>query len=104
MLGADGGLASSSEADSASWSFEDDVEVHSEDTCEGVVLNSEIDVLLNSESKAAGVGEVLLPELSILDFEASFQDLIGLVASHGDMDSNLFVSLNVKASDCVPGS
>ena len=52
MLGSDGGFASSSEANSASWAFQDDVEVHAEDTGEGIILDTKIDVFLNTESEA----------------------------------------------------
>ena len=104
MLGSNSGLASSSETDSASWSFEDDVEVHAENTGEGVVLNTQIDVLLNTESETAGVGEVDFSELSVLDLEASFEDLVSLVASNGDVYGHLFVSFNTKTSDCISGS
>ena len=51
MLGSNRSLASSSQVDSAPWSLEDDVEVHAENTCEGVILESQIDVLLNSEAE-----------------------------------------------------
>ena len=53
MLGSDGGFASSSESNSASWSLQDHVEVHAEDTGEGVILDTEIDVFLNTESEAS---------------------------------------------------
>jgi hypothetical protein len=52
VLGTDGSFASSAEADSASGALEDDVEVHAENTSEGVVLESQIDVLLNTEAEA----------------------------------------------------
>lgn len=55
MLGSDSAFASSSETNSASWSLEDDVEVHTEDTSEGVILDTQIDVLLNTETEAAGI-------------------------------------------------
>ena len=44
--------ASSSETNSASWAFQDNVEVHTEDTSEGVILESKIDVFLDTESEA----------------------------------------------------
>lgn len=52
MLVADGGFASSAETNSAAGALEDDVEVHTEDTGEGVILHAEIDVLLDAESEA----------------------------------------------------
>ena len=51
VLGPNSGFASSSETDSASWSLEDNVEVHTEDTGEGIILNAQIDVLLNTETE-----------------------------------------------------
>ena len=72
VLSADCAFASSSQANSASWSLEDNVEVHTEDTSEGVILNTQINVLLNTESEAAGIGEVSLLEFSVLDLETSF--------------------------------
>ena len=39
--------------DSATWSSEDAVEVHTENTSGGIVLNSEIDMLVNTESEVA---------------------------------------------------
>jgi hypothetical protein len=53
VLGADGGFAASSESHSASGSLQHDVEVHAEDTGEGVVLDSEVDVLLDTEAEVA---------------------------------------------------
>ena len=67
MFGSDSAFASSSKANSASWSLEDNVEVHTEDTGEGVILNTQINVLLNTKTKAAGVRKVSLLEFSILN-------------------------------------
>ena len=57
MLGADGALGASSKSDSASGALEDDVEVHAEDTSEGVVLDTQVDVLLDAESEVACVSK-----------------------------------------------
>lgn len=45
--------------------------------------------------------EVSLPELVLLDLEASLEDLFGLGASDGDMASDLLVSSNTEGSDGV---
>ena len=55
VLGSNSGFASSSETDSASGSLEDDVEVHTEDTGEGVILHTQIDVFLDTETEAASI-------------------------------------------------
>lgn len=52
MLVANGSFASSAESNSASGALEDDVEVHTEDTGEGVILHTQIDVFLDAESEA----------------------------------------------------
>ena len=104
MFGSDSALAASAEANSASWSFQDHIEVHTEDTGEGVILNAQINVLLDTEAKAAGVGEVSLPEFSVLDLKTSLKDLIGFFASDGHMCCNFFVSLDPETSDGIPSS
>ena len=53
MLGSDSTFAASSQSDSASWALEDHIEVHTEDTSEGVILNTKIDVFLDTKAKAS---------------------------------------------------
>lgn len=100
VLGSDGAFASSSESDSASGSLEDDVEVHSEDTGEGVILDAEINMLLDSESETSGIAEVFLLQFSVLNLQASLQDLVGLISSHCHVHCDFFISFNAEASDC----
>ena len=42
------------------------------------LLDSQVDVLLDSEAEVAVVGEVLLPQLVFLDLEPTLQDLLSL--------------------------
>ncbi len=104
MLGSDSGFTSSSETDSASWPFEDDVEVHTEDTGEWIILDTQIDMLLNTESEVSSVGKVDFSQLSVLHFQSSFKNLISLISSDGNVSSNFFVSFNTEASDSVSSS
>ena len=53
VLSSDGSLATSTQAYSGSRSLQDYVEVHAEDTGEGVILESQIDMLLNAKSEAS---------------------------------------------------
>ena len=101
MLGSDSAFASSSEADSASGSLEDNVEVHPENTSEGVILDTQIDMFLNTETEASAIWEVSLFQFSVLDLETSFKDLIGFLSSDGNMHSNFFVSLDAETSNGV---
>ena len=55
MLGSDGGFASSPKPTSAPGALQPNVEVHAENTSKGVILHSQIDVLLDTESEATCV-------------------------------------------------
>ncbi len=104
VLGSNSGFASSSQSDSASWSFKYDVKVHTENTSEWIILDTQINVLLNTETEVSSVWEVYFSQFSVLDLKSSFENLIGLVSSDGDVSSNLFVSLDTETSDSVSGS
>ena len=104
MFGSDSGFASSSQTNSASWSFEDDVEVHTENTGEWIILDTEIDVLLNTESEVTSVREVDFSQFSVLDFESSFEDFVSLIASDSDVHGHFLVSLDTEGSDGESGS
>lgn len=104
MLGSDSALAASAESHSASWPLQDDVEVHAENTGEGVVLDSQIDVLLDSEAEVAGVREVLLLEFTVLNLQSSLEDFVGLLSADGHVHGNLLVSLDAETSDGEAGS
>ena len=104
MLGSNSGFASSSQADSASRSLEDHVEVHTENTGEGVILNTEIDVLLNTKSKTSSIRKIGFSELSIFNFKSSFENFVGFISSDGDVSSDFLISFNTEASDSKSSS
>ena len=111
MFSPDSGFASSSKTHSVSWSFQDDVEVHAENTSVRVILNTQIDVLLNTETKisliiidSTCIREIGFSELSVLDFESSFENFIGFVASDCNVHGHFFISFNTEASDGESGS
>ena len=81
----------------------DAVEIHSVNTDGRVVLDSQINVLGDSETKVAGLGKVALAEFVFLDFEATLEDFFGFGTADGDMDGNLFVTTDTEGSDCVTG-
>jgi len=87
--------------DSLSSSGEDDVEIHTEDTGVGIILDSQINMLFNTETEVALIGEVLLSELVFLDLEGVMKELLGLFTSAGNMNCNLLISLDGEGSDSV---
>lgn len=79
------------------------VEVHAVDTNTGVVLDTQIDVLGDTEAEVAGLGEVALLEFVLLDLEATLEDLLGLGATDGNVDGDLFVTTDTEGTDSVAG-
>lgn len=84
-----------------SWLAHNNVEVHAEDTDVWVVAGTEIDVLLDTETKVAGLGEVPAAELVLLDLEAALEDLLGLGAADGDVHRDLLVTTDAERADGV---
>lgn len=79
------------------------VEVHTVDTNTGVVLDTEIDVLVDTEAKVSGLREVALAELVLLDLKTTLDDLLGLGATNGDVDGDLLVTADTEGTDGVAG-
>lgn len=60
-------------------------------------------MLLDSEPKVTGVGEVALAQLVLLDLEATLEDLLGFGATDGDVAGDLLVTTDGEGSDGVAG-
>lgn len=103
VVDTNGSSASLSSGNSVTGSADDDEEVHSVNSDIGVVLDTKIDVLVDTETEVTGLREVLGSELVLLDLEASLENLLGLGASDGHVHGNLFVSSNGERSDGVSG-
>jgi len=77
------------------------VKVHPVDTNSRIVLDAQIDVLADAETKVASLRKVLFSQFIFLDLEATLKDLFSLRTSDCDMDGDLFVSSNAEGADCV---
>lgn len=75
------------------------VEIHTEDTGVGVVLDTQINVLLNTETEVARVREVLLHQLVLLHLQTALQNLQSLLAANGSMDGDLLVTTDGEGTD-----
>ena len=104
MLEADGVGAAAALADALALAAEDDDEVHAEDADGGVVLDTQIDVLGDTEAEGAVVGEVVLAQLELLDLQTLLQDLQGLVAADGDGGGDLLVTADTEGADGQAGT
>jgi hypothetical protein len=95
--------ASSSLRDSLAGFLKDNIEVHTENTGVGIIFDTKVNVFLNTEAEVTGVGEVTFSKFEFFDFKSFFQDFFGLFSSDGDMEGNLFISLNTERTDGVSG-
>ena len=79
------------------------VEVHAVDTNTGVVLDTQVNVLGDTEAEVAGLGEVALLQFVLLDLEATLEDLLSLGTTDGNVDGDLFVTTDTEGTDGVTG-
>ena len=77
------------------------VEIHTKNTDTWVVPSTKIDVFLDTEPKVSGLRKVSLPEFILLDFETTLKDFLGLGATDGNVNGDLFVTADTECSDCV---
>ena len=103
MSGTNLGLGTATLGDALSTATHADVEIHSVDSNSWVVLDTEIDVLGDSETEVTGLREVALAELVLLDLEATLEDLLGLWATDGDVNGDLLVTADTEGTDGVAG-
>ena len=101
MVLADSGLASLSAGNTGTRTVHNNVKVHTVNTDIGVVLDTKINMLVNTETKVTSLREVSLSELVLLDLETTLKNLLGLGATDGDVDGDLLVSSNAEGSDGV---
>lgn len=101
VAGTDGALASAAASDTLTRAGHAAVEVHTVDTDGGVVLDTKIDVLADTEAEVASLAEVALAEFVLLDLEATLENLLGLRATDGNVDGDLFVTSDTEGSDSV---
>jgi len=79
------------------------VEVHAVDTDTRVVLDTQVDVLRDAEAEVAGLREVALPQLVLLDLEATLENLLRLGATNCDVHGDLLVTADTEGTDGVAG-
>ena len=58
-------------------------------------------MLRDAEAEVAGLAEVALPQLVLLDFEAALEDFLCLRAADGDVDGDLLVTADAEGADGV---
>lgn len=103
VAGTDTALAAAAAGDTLTGPGHAAVEVHAVDTDSRVVLDAQVDVFADTEAEVAGLAEVALPQLVLLDLEATLENLLGLGATDGDVHGDLLVSPDTEGTDGVSG-
>ena len=75
------------------------VEIHTENTGVGIVLDTQIDVLLNTKAKIARVREISLHQLVLLHLQSTLQNLQSLLTTDGSMHRDLLVTTNREGTN-----
>jgi len=60
-------------------------------------------MLIDSESKVSGLGEVLLKKLVLLNLKSTLQNLKSLLSTYGNVNSDLFVTTDSEGTKGVSG-
>lgn len=89
--------------DTGTSATENDVDIHTEDTDGRIVLDTKIDVLLDTETEVSSVGEVLLKQLVLLNLQGLLENLLSLRAADGGVDGDLLVTADTEGTDSVAG-
>ena len=100
---ADGCLLHLAATNTEALALHDDIKVHAVDARARVVLETQINVFINSKAKVASGAEVPLLQLVLLDLESTLEDVQRTIAAHCHVAGNLFVTPNAKPTESVPG-
>ena len=100
---ADAALSDLAAGDAGTGAGQTNEEVHAVNAGGGIVLDTKVDVLVDAEAEVAGLGEVLLEELVLLDLEATLEDLHGLLSADGDVARDLLVTADAEGTEGVAG-
>ena len=79
------------------------VEIHTEDTGVGIVLDTQINVLLNTKTEVSRVGEVSLHQLVLLHLQTTLQNLQSLLTTNGGMHGDLLVTTDGEGTNGETG-
>src|ERR1700731_4179913 len=68
-----------------------------------IVLDTKINVFLDTETKVTGSREVTSQKLVLLDLETTLKNFLSLGATDGDVDRDLFVTTDTEGTDGITG-
>ena len=91
-------------ADAVAGTLENNVNVHTMDTDIPVVLQTKVDVLLDTKAEIAGSREAPGVDLIVVHLESLVKDLKGLRTTNCDVRGNLIVTADAELGDCSMGT
>jgi hypothetical protein len=78
VLGANSGLAATSAGNTVTGTTHDAEEIHTVNTDGGIVLDTKIDVFLDTETKVASFREVTAQKFVLLNLETTLENFLSL--------------------------
>jgi len=78
------------------------VEIHTVNTGVGIIFDTKIDVLRDTETPVPILGEVLAAKLELLHGKTLGNDVLGLVPTHSDVRRDLLVTPDTESTHGVP--
>jgi hypothetical protein len=97
------GLAVLTASNTVTGATHDNIVIHTVDTNGRIVLDTQINVFVNTETKVTGGGPVTGLELVFLDLQTTFKDFLGLGTADSDVNGDLFVTTDGESTDGVTG-
>lgn len=97
------GSADLSLGNTGSLSCQADEEVHSVNSGGRIVLDTQINVFVDSESEVSGLREVLLKEFVFLNLQSTLQNFEGLLSTDGNVNGDLLVTSDSETTKSVSG-
>ena len=79
--------------------FENNIEIHSENTSIWIIFYSKINVFLYTKAEISRFRKVSLSEFKFFDFKSFFQYFLSFITSNCHMNGNFFISLNTERSN-----
>ena len=98
---ADARLLHLATSDTSSWTLQHDEEVHAVNARRRVVLDTQINVFLDTKTEVARLREVLAQKFVLLHLKTAVKNLLGEFPTNRHVARNLFVTTNTERADRV---
>ena len=103
MSRSDSGSVVFSLGNTSTWAWQNDEEIHTEDTDGWIILDAEIDVLSDTETEVSFLREAAFWEFIGFHTEGFFDDIDGLFTTNGNLCGDVLTTTDTKSTNCQTG-